>query len=414
MKYTFKEMLNADIYESTKVMFVLGQYMLFNNLVCDELKAMCMEDNPVALDSNDEISGEFGLGTDSEYSTSNSVDFNTFMEVVTVPSINGKWYCKVDLASLSKKQKDQLFSYIKSPTDNGILVVSSNDWKVYKDVLKNRVLSFSKVSHIMQLSFPSKDVLKIIVQQLFADKGIDIQPPAIEYFMLRMSSAYDKYEDVIDNIVTNHKSTTLELSDIKNYMSGIENFILNDLVMQLPKPMTSDKTNSKKVLKVLMYLEEEFTAKGVLYKLLNIIDECIEFRVLINSGKIPMGINYFYKDVIDSLGGEKSKYGKMKEWTFRNKANLASQTSLRDWVYMKLILEKAIDDVKVSDVEMDAKCQKALYELCTRSVLHPDRINNIIGIKNVLEKTMEDVNNIVYSEDDLKKIIEDETFANFE
>lgn len=414
MKYTFKEMLNADIYESTKVMFVLGQYMLFNNLVCDELKAMCMEDNPVALDSNDEISGEFGLGTDSEYSTSNSVDFNTFMEVVTVPSINGKWYCKVDLTSLSKKQKDQLFSYIKSPTDNGILVVSSNDWKVYKDVLKNRVLSFSKVSHIMQLSFPSKDVLKIIVQQLFADKGIDIQPPAIEYFMLRMSSAYDKYEDVIDNIVTNHKSTTLELSDIKNYMSGIENFILNDLVMQLPKPMTSDKTNSKKVLKVLMYLEEEFTAKGVLYKLLNIIDECIEFRVLINSGKIPMGINYFYKDVIDSLGGEKSKYGKMKEWTFRNKANLASQTSLRDWVYMKLILEKAIDDVKVSDVEMDAKCQKALYELCTRSVLHPDRINNIIGIKNVLEKTMEDVNNIVYSEDDLKKIIEDETFANFE
>ena len=414
MKYTFKEMLNADIYESTKVMFVLGQYMLFNNLVCDELKAMCMEGNPVALDSNDEISGEFGLETDSESSTSNSVDFNTFMEVVTVPSINGKWYCKVDLASLSKKQKDQLFSYIKSPTDNGILVVSSNDWKVYKDVLKNRVLSFSKVSHIMQLSFPSKDVLKIIVQQLFADKGIDIQPPAIEYFMLRMSSAYDKYEDVIDNIVTNHKSTTLELSDIKNYMSGIENFILNDLVMQLPKPMTSDKTNSKKVLKVLMYLEEEFTAKGVLYKLLNIIDECIEFRVLINSGKIPMGINYFYKDVIDSLGGEKSKYGKMKEWAFRNKANLASQTSLRDWVYMKLILEKAIDDVKVSDVEMDAKCQKALYELCTRSVLHPDRINNIIGIKNVLEKTMEDVNNIVYSEDDLKKIIKDETFANFE
>lgn len=414
MKYTFKEMLNADIYESTKVMFVLGQYMLFNNLVCDELKAMCIEDNPVALDSNDEISGEFGLGTDSEYSTSNSVDFNTFMEVVTVPSINGKWYCKVDLASLSKKQKDQLFSYIKSPTDNGILVVSSNDWKVYKDVLKNRVLSFSKVSHIMQLSFPSKDVLKIIVQQLFADKGIDIQPPAIEYFMLRMSSAYDKYEDVIDNIVTNHKSTTLELSDIKNYMSGIENFILNDLVMQLPKPMTSDKTNSKKVLKVLMYLEEEFTAKGVLYKLLNIIDECIEFRVLINSGKIPMGINYFYKDVIDSLGGEKSKYGKMKEWTFRNKANLASQTSLRDWVYMKLILEKAIDDVKVSDVEMDAKCQKALYELCTRSVLYPDRINNIIGVKNVLEKTMEDVNNIVYSEDGLRKIIEDETLANFE
>lgn len=414
MKYTFKEMLNADIYESTKVMFVLGQYMLFNNLVCDELKAMCMEDNPVTLNINDEISGEFGLETDNESSTSNSVDFNTFMEVVTVPSINGKWYCKVDLASLNKKQKDQLFNYIKSPTDNGILVVSSNDWKVYKDVLKNRVLSFSKVSHIMQLSFPSKDVLKVIVQQLFADKGIDIQPPAIEYFILRMSSAYDKYEGVIDTIVTNHKSTTLELSDIKNYMSGIENFILNDLVMQLPKPMTSDKTNSKKILKILMYLEEEFTAKGILYKLLNIINECIEFRVLINSGKIPMGINYFYKDVIDSLGGEKSKYGKMKEWTFRNKANLASQTSLRDWVYMRLILQKAIDDIKVSDAEMDAKCQKALYELCTRSVLHPDRIDNIIGVKDILDKTMEDVNHIVYSEDGLKKIIEEETLANIE
>jgi hypothetical protein len=158
-------------------------------------------------------------------------------------------------------------------------------------------------------------------------------------------------------------------------------------------------------------LEDELGAKNLVYQLLKVIDESIEFRVLINSGKIPIGIKYFYKDVINDLGGEKGPYGKMKEWTFRNKAALASQTSLRDWEYMKLILYRAIENPRISDDEMDAKCQKALYELCTRSVITPDRINNIIGIDNILNKNFDYINRIEYDEEKLNKIQRDKELA---
>jgi hypothetical protein len=410
MKYNFKDMLNGDIYNSTKVMFIFGKYNIFNNMVSDELKGMCVDSS--TFESSVVLSEEFGTNNDSdEDNFSNSVNFNTFMDVVGVPNINGKWFCKVELSSLTKKQKEVLNRYIKEPSDNGILVINSTEWKDYKDYLKNRILSFSKVSHIMELSFPSRDILKVLVSQLFEEKGIEIQPAATDFFIMRMSRAYDDYESVIDDIATSHKESTLDSKQIKVYMKGIENFILDDFVKELIKPMVSDKTNSKKVLKIMIALEDELGAKNLVYQLLKVIDESIEFRVLINSGKIPIGIKYFYKDVINDLGGEKGPYGKMKEWTFRNKAALASQTSLRDWEYMKLILYRAIENPRISDDEMDAKCQKALYELCTRSVITPDRINNIIGIDNILNKNFDYINRIEYDEEKLNKIQRDKELA---
>jgi hypothetical protein len=116
--------------------------------------------------------------------------------------------------------------------------------------------------------------------------------------------------------------------------------------------------------------------------------------------------------VINGLGGENSKYGKMSEWKFRSKAILASQTSLRDWEYMKLILNKAIENVKISDAEMDIKCQRALYDLCTRSVITADRVNNIIGIDDVLDKGLRYIDKVVFDEKTLQLINEEEQFLN--
>ena len=406
MIYTFKEMLNGEVYDSTRVMFVFGKYNIFNNMVSDELKAMCIDDD--TFNTPIEIGEEFGLEEDtaSDNYFANSVDFNTFMDVIGVSSINGKWYCKADLGTLTKKQKEKLLSYIKEPSENGILVISSNDWMVYKDFLKNRTLSFSKSCHIMQLSFPSKDVLKVLVKQLFEEEGIDIQPSAIDFFMIRMSEAYDDYEDVIRDIKNQHKSSVLEVKDLKVYMKGIENFVVDDFIKEIVKPMASDKTNSKKVLKIMMALEDDMGAKNLLYQVLKIVDECIEYRLLINQGYIPIGINYFFKDIIEELGGKDGPYGNVKEWTFRKKASLASMTSLKDWEYMKIILSKAIENVEVSDVELDNKCQKALYELCTRSVITSDRLNNIIGVDNILAKDFDYINKIEYNEESLKSLQE--------
>lgn len=405
MKYSFKEIINAEIYESTRVMFVLGKYMWFNNMVCDTLKYMCI-DQENQFNASIGIGDEFGIqDDDTEGSLSNSVNFATFMEVIGVASINGKWYCRTEYSTLTKKQKEQLFKYIKEPSDNGILIITSDDWMQYKDILKNRILSFSKVSHIMQLSFPNKQILKGIVSQSFSEKGIEIESAAVDFFIMRMSTAYDKYEEQINTIVDIHKEPVLTAKDLKVYMKGIENFIVDDFISELVKPMVSDKTNSKKVLKIMMALEDEFGAKNLVYQLLKKIDEYIEYRLLINTGYIPIGINYFYKDVIQKLPDPK-KYEKVNEWVFRKRAETASLTSLRDWEYMKLILNKAIENIRIPDEELDIKCQKALYELATRSVITNDRINNIIGVDNILRKKLKDLDRVIYSEEDLEYIEE--------
>lgn len=404
MKYGFKDILTAEIYENTRVMIVLGNYVWFNNMVCDTLKGLCLDQENIFINAIG-IGDEFGV-SDSSDSVSNSVDFNTFMNVIGVASINGKWYCRTDYSMLTKKQKEQLIKYAKEPSENGILVVTSDDWMQYKDLLKIRLFNFNKYSHIMQLSWPNKPILKNIVTQYFDEKGITIEPSATDFFIMKMSSAYDKYEEELENIVDIHKQQVLTIKELKEYMKGIENYVLDDFIAEIVKPMTSDKTNSKKVLKIMIALEDELTAKDLVYKTLKKIDEFIEYRILINKGYIPIGINYFFNDVIEKLPN-KEKYEKVNEWTFRKKAEIASRTSLRDWEYMKIILTRAIENVRISDEEMNEKCQKALYELCTRSVISPSRINNIIGIENVLSKDMININKIMYDESSLTKIYEE-------
>lgn len=402
MKYGFNDILNADIYENTKVMFVLGKHVWFNNMVCDTLRAVCTETdtgfNSISIDTS--LDEEFEVEDNQNDSKSNSVSFDTFMDVLGVSSINGKWFCMADYSILTSKQKQKLMTYIKDPSDNGVLVITSTDWMQYKDILKNRALVVSKYSHIMQLSFPRKAILKNIVTQCFNEKGFDIEPSAVDFFLMRMSSAYDDYEEQIEVICEIHKGEKITLKDIKEYMKGVENFIIDDFINELVKPMSSDKTNSKKVLKIMVALEDEYTSKSLVYQLLKRIDEYIDYRILINQGYIPVGIKYFFDDTINSLPN-KDKYEKVNEWVFRKKAYTASLTSLRDWQYMKMILQRAIDNVRLSEDEMDKKCQKALYELATRSVMNPDRLNNVIGISNILNKQLEKIDSIVFDESKL-------------
>lgn len=433
MRYNFKDILNGEIYESTRVMFVLGKYSWFNNTVCDALKSLCIDEetsNPIVMGIGD----EFGVSDDTDEDfLSNSVDFNTFMEVIGVASINGRWFCKTDLSTLNKKQKETLLKYIKDPSPNGILVIVSSEWRDYKDWLKNRALGFSKSCHIMQLNYPNRQVLKSLVHQYFNYLDSDIDNGGLDFFIMRMSSAYDDYTEQIERICEMHQAEqekaikngdsnnnkkdkkperdVITAKDLKVYMKGIENFIVDDYINELMKPVSSDKTNSKKVLKMMIALEEEKGAKNLVYELLNKIEEYIDFRILINSGYIPIGINYFFNEVIDMLP-DKEKYEKMNEWQFRRKASIAAQTSLRDWEYMRIILLKAVENNRLSEEILDAKCQKALYEISTRSVLTPDRINNITGFTNILKKEVNDINKIIFDETALAKIQSDVLLAN--
>ena len=409
MKYTFKEIMDTEIYENTRVMFITGKYAWFSKMVSDTLKYNCIDkEAEMEPEEDSEVSDEFGLDTDKseENTTGNVVDFATFMAVVNVPSITGKWYCKVPFNLLTSKQKEQLFKYIKEPSENGVLVVTSDDWKEYNTILKNRVLAVSKVSHLIQLSFPDKRVLRTIVKKAFEDKGIEIDSSALDLFMIKMSSAYDKYEEQIDKIISEHGSGTLDRKQCNTYMKQIDNYVIDDYINCLV-----NDTAVKSKIKILRTLENEIDIVDLLNMVLRKVNEMIEYRILINNGYIPIGINYFYKDILKALPN-KEKYEKVNEWTFKAKASLASMTSLKDWEYMSLILGTAVQDIKIDRETLKARAGKALYDITVRRELNTSRLNNIIKIDDIIKNQINNINKIVYDEEALNKIQQEIEMAN--
>ena len=412
------------MYRNTRVLFIFGKHNFFNKIVSDTFKYKNTMQNDTALihtgstitdefdftDKSNENTDEFS-DDNSQQSVGNSIDFKTFLSVVNVPNLYGKWVCIETLAGMQKKDKDALMKYIKDPNENGIVIIIGNEWKEYKDLLRNKIINMSKYVSSIQLSFPRGDVLAKIVKQLFEEKGIKIDNAAIDLFLTKMSNDYDNYPNVVADVCEMYHSEHLTAKELKTYMKGIENYVLDDFIGELIKPLANDSTRSKKVLRMMVTLMDSMGAESLARQVQRSIEECIDFRIMINSGVIPMGIRYFYSDTIEDIKNtfgevvkitqrdkqtkeivvteQKNKYTSMNEFVFRRKAELASRTSLRDWEYMSIILSKALNTPFTAGADRDFIIKKALYEICTRSVASESRILNDIGFENILGKDLE-------------------------
>lgn len=387
MKYSFKDILERDMYLDCRVMVVTGPYNLFNNIVIDELRSMCQGDKSMSMDT--ELLKEFGMADDGpEIQISNTVDFDTFRHVVAMPSVNGKWFANVDLTTLSRKQRDWLNEYVKAPSEFGILSVFANDFKDYRKILTNRLFNTSKYAHVVQLSFPTRDALKYIVSKVFYQHNATIEDEAMELFITRMSSSYDDYDRVVDKICSEalpegymqmdrSKVPTLTYRQVFDSLKGIENFVLTDFVERLTHPLPSDMPRSSLVYKMLGYLVEEYGPEKLVYSLLKTIDTMISFRLAINQGLIPILVHYNVSESKQMMG-EDWAIAKMSDFQFRKNAAIASKTSLTDWVYMKMILSNI--EYKYSK----GSYERALYSLVVRSTLNESRLDNDIGISSIL------------------------------
>lgn len=395
MRYSFKDILNEDIYNKSRVVLITGKYNVFNNMVADTLKDMCTEKRMPNSDLT-ELNSEFGIEDTEEYS-SNTVDIDTFFDLADIPSINGKRFCRIELNSMNKKQKDRLNSYLKQPSRYGILVLLSNNFMDYKDYLKNKLFLNGQYTHLFTLSYPRRDILKSIVEIIFQSKGKEIDSASIDYFIMRMSTEYDEYERVIDYIIDNHKNDTIKLADLKNYMKGIEYFDIDDFIVELLKPLSSGKTGNKKIIRMLSSLKEKYDSEKLAQELQKTIIEMIDFRIMINTGIISINIKYIFNDVVKLLGTD-NKYAKMNEWVFRKKASIASLTSLEDWVYMNIILNKALSSGFSGSIEVRKACDRALYSIVTRTTFSEDRLNNVIGVSNILNQDMNNLNRVLYQD----------------
>lgn len=383
MKLTFKDINNENIYNDCKVMFVTGQYDVFNNIVVDRYREKCSIHIKPHDGADSGLLSDFGFNPNTEIKVSNNLELNTFMTTNAMPGINGLWFCSSSLDSLTKKQLDWLKIYIKKPSENGILVLSSKSYKYYKPWLSNRIVLNSQDVGIIQLSFPDREILKSLVVEKFSQRNVIIQDAALDLFIVRMSSSYDDYDLIMDkicseNLPLDYLSKTDEKFEITYDMAfeslrGIENFVIDDFIVKLTDPLSSDNiTGRKPVFKIMNYLVQEYGARKLVGMLLKKINELIEFRLAINDGYIPVIVNY---NVAESkkLLGESSSITKKSDYQFKRLSRIAARTSLKDWLYMQMIL---MNTNKFSEESYS----KALYNLVTRSVLTPSNLSSALGM----------------------------------
>lgn len=386
MKYTFRDILNEEIYNNCSFCIVAGSNYIFTNMIIDTFKDILIKDT-LDTDGVKSVSNDFNLPDDSK--ASNYVDLDTFRQVIGSPSINGKWFCICDYKTLSKNQKGYIEMYKRSPSKLGMILVYSTDYKDYKSFLKDNVLNTSRASHLFDLRYIHVYTLKQIVMAMFETKGRNIDVNALEYFIVKVGRAYDNIEDMVDSVIEESKSKGIGINEVKNALKNVENFTIDDFVQELLSPLRNSNTSNKKVYRMMVSMIEEYGCDGTLRKLSYEINNLTEFRKYINNGTIPVSISYLYSDCIKKIGNN-SRISKYAEHIFRRKALLAAQTSLEDLVYIKMIINSAISSYK------EEVCYRALYAIVSRSVLSEDRINNIVGITNIIESEYTYLDKYVY------------------
>ena len=374
MKYTFKDILNEDIYNNCNVAVITGRNHIFIDMVIDTFKDMV--DSETNELTTSELDGEFNV-REEEYS-GNYVDIDTFKDVIESPSINGRWVCICDYKSLNKKQKGYIDLYKRKPSSLGLLIVYSTDFVDYRNMLKDNILKMSLRSHIFDLSFPHWSTLKEIINSIFESKGKRIDVNALEQFTIKIGKAYDNLYELVDLVIDESVGPCISNIDVKRAMKGIENFTIDDFIEQMLQPLTNDSANNKKIYRIMASMIDEYGSLKLAKKMLSTVNELIEFREYINIGTIPVKINYIYNDCIKEIGKD-SKISKYSEYRFRKLAMTAAQTSLEDLVYIKIMLMKAVRTYN------EEERFGLLYDTVTRSVLNDNIIDNIIGVDNIMD-----------------------------
>ncbi len=378
MIYKFKDIYNPKLYEDSSIVYVTGKYNVFNNIVIDKFISLSKGDTSIDFDT--ELFEEFGLSdTNLKSAISNTIGTDTFLDTVYSPPITGKWLTIVDYNTLTKAQLKRLQTYQKDPSSNGILIIRATEYRDYKSLLKDRFISTNSNVNLIQLSFPDRTTLREVVRGMFISRNIIPHSKAIDLFIMRMSSNYNAYTDIMDNIMQQlgsyNRQVELDYATLKPLLKGVQFYMLDDFILSLTAPMKSKKIQrNRKVYSMEQELIYELGHKGLVYKLRSRLDELIEMRIAINKGYIPIRVKYSTREAKERIG-ENSRLHRLSNYSFKHTAYIASQTSLKDWLFIRLILEG-------TDYE------RIIHSIVNRYALSRDRILNNLTIKNDIDNDM--------------------------
>ena len=179
---------------------------------------------------------------------------------------------------------------------------------------------------------------------------------------------------------------------MKEYTKDYQSYMMDDFINQLLVPQKGIKVYKKrKIYKMLESVADDgywAVVRNMRYR----IDDLIEMRLQINNGIVPTKVRYSITEVKESLGKDNRLY-KLNKFKFRKIANVASQTSLKDWYYIKMLLYT----VKNGD-EYGSLC--ALISIIHRGALSNERILNDLKIKNIIEEELYPLNSVLYRKGD--------------
>lgn len=411
MIYRFNDIYNQEMYRTANVLFIIGSYDIFNNIVIDECRKICIPNEDAEIDKTflNMIANDLPMGMNASSQSDpsmNVLDFKDFMELNRAYPLEGRWFCNINYKELKAKDKDTLKEYIKANNDTGLLVINIRDFQDYREYLRNRTLQNSKVAHLIQLTFPSRNMLTEILNSEFRKNNVIVNDAAIKLFILRLSNDYNSYYNVISDISEQYKGTTIGYDDMLECLKGIDNYVLDDFLAEITKGVKNNKLRStRKIYKMYKSLLDSMTAKEIVGKLNYKVDMMLELRIAINNGTLPILVRYGAKEIQDKLP-EDSKVRSLSVYSFKKYAKIASLTSLKDWYYIKMMLKgnsymsTRLDDNKgnsnSSDTEQEYK--HILLSVIHRSTFSPNRLMNDMGILNVVDEELYDLNTVFYNE----------------
>ena len=385
---------NSELYTESRIVITLGSYPIFNNIVADKLKQSAV---PQFLHSN--LSSDFeddfvvSKGSDSV----NNLSLDDFIKNKDTYPMMGKWFCLVSYnKSLSENQKKFIFDYMGKNSDSGILVVNCDDFREYKKFKFNNIIKNSKTVNLIDLSFPNRTALKLVILDLLAkfNNGhkIKVSEKALDLFIMRLGSDYNSYYGILQEIANDFKYTEVGYDDILSYIKNIDNYNIDEFIERLVTTKVKDKfVTTRKVYRAYYSLCEDIGIKKLISRLTYKIEDIIEMRYLINTGKVPILVRYGAKSIQDTLD-DTSRLKKLSSFSFKKLAKLASLTSLRDWFYIKMIISK-YDINKITDIQGE----QAIHSIIHRGAFSSNRINNDIAILNNIGNLYE-INKLRYSE----------------
>ena len=217
-----------------------------------------------------------------------------------------------------------------------------------------------------------------------------------------MGSAYEEYRDCVEKVANNLKAANalndseIQPKDFKAAIKEIEHFEIDDLMYYLVKPITGDKplNGKRKVHQAFAKLLEDFTPKEIALKLRYRVHDMLAYRAAINSGIIPIKIPYSAQKVQEHITESEfnAKIKKASAYTFKRNAAVANLTSIEDWFFVYIMLEKAIHS------STDKECLRILLSMVNRTAITVDRLMNNIGVKDTLEEELYTLNSFLYVE----------------